>query len=73
MKLKKEAEDFVSCPGAWILNRVFKGGKMNTKMVYSLIKHFDHEGVKTEIKAEWAKTTKIMITQEEKAAERELE
>ena len=46
---------------------------MNTQMGDSLLKKMDPEAAEMAIESEWDKQTKIMINQEEKSAEIELE
>ena len=70
LKFQKEAEEFSSYPGAWLIHKGLKLNNMNTQMEDSLLKKLDPEAAEMEIESEWDKQTKIMINQEEKFAER---
>ena len=69
MQFQKYDEYFFSCPGAWLLRRGFKEGNIDTQTVESLFKRLYPKAAKMAVEAEWHEATKIIITQEEKAAE----
>jgi hypothetical protein len=59
---KKEAEDFASCPCAWLHQKVL-GTEQKT-----LFKHFTPESVKETLTSEWDEATSRIITPSEKSA-----
>ena len=47
-----------------MLNKLFKGGKINIHIGDNFLKHLNTEAVGMSVEGEWDVATKIMITQE---------